>query len=97
MIGINTKKLTDEEKKKTQGKLFVKECYNSLHTIANNKTPGNDGLSKEFYIAFQNELGNDMVNSFNFSFEKGHLTNTQKQVIITLLEKPDKDARLIEN
>lgn len=92
-----TKKLNDEERNKLEGKLTIKECYDSLKIMANNKTSGNDGLSKELYLAFWSELGQDMVNSFNHSFQKGELSTTQKQVIITLLEKPDKDTRFFEN
>ena len=28
------------------------ECFESLKTLKNNKSPGNDGLTKEFYITF---------------------------------------------
>lgn len=48
--------------------------------MANGKTPGNDGLPKEFYLKFWNELGKEMVGSFNYSYENGLLTTTQRQV-----------------
>ena len=38
-----------------------------------------------------------MVNSFNESFEKGELSTSQKQAVITLLQKPGKDRLLLSN
>jgi hypothetical protein len=89
---LNTPKLTNEERQKCEGPLKLQECYESLTKMGNDKTPGNDGLTKEFYIAFWNILGKDMVNSLNYSFEKGFLSTTQRQVTVTLLEKPNKDV-----
>ena len=36
--------------------------------MKNVKTPGNDGLTKEFYLAFFDELGRLMVTTLNDSF-----------------------------
>ena len=33
-----------------------KELFIALQSMENNKSPGNDGLTKEFYIAFWNEV-----------------------------------------
>ena len=35
-----------------EGKLTVEECYKSLQLFESNKSPGNDGLTVEFYRAF---------------------------------------------
>ena len=95
--GLTTPSLSDQEINECEGLLTNKECYESLKEMKNNKTPGSDGISKEFYLAFWNELGQLMVDSFNYGFEMGTLSTTQSQAIITLLEKPNKDARLVEN
>jgi hypothetical protein len=44
--------------------------------MQNNKTPGNDGISKEFYLAFWNDLGQLLVDSLNYGFEIGALSTT---------------------
>ena len=54
------------------------------------KSPGNHGLSKEFYVFFFAELGNLLVKTLNYSFKCGEITTSQKQVIITLTEKKDR-------
>ena len=38
-----------------------------------------------------------MVDSLNESFEKGSLSTTQRQAVITLIEKPGKDSRYLKN
>ena len=73
------------------------ECFKSLQSFQKNKSPGNDGLSVEFYTAFWDILGELLVDSLNCSYDRGELSNSQKQAIITLLEKKDKDKRKISN
>ena len=38
-----------------------------------------------------------MVESLNYSYDHGELLNSQKRAIITLIEKKDKDRRVIAN
>ena len=38
-----------------------------------------------------------MVDSLNYSYDHGELSNSQKQAIITLIEKKDKDKRYLSN
>ena len=44
--------LHNKQKDFCEIKLGEKELYNAMKSISNNKTPGNDGLSREFYEAF---------------------------------------------
>ena len=68
-----------------------------LGTFPKNKAPGNDGLATEFYLAFWPLFGRLLVDSLNYAFEFGELSNSQKQAIITLIEKKGKDKRMIKN
>ena len=64
------------------------------------KSPGNDGLTKQFYVAFFSELEPTMPKAFNLSFEKGDFSTPQKQAVITLiitLKKKRRDAIQIKN
>ena len=38
-----------------------------------------------------------MVDSLNFAYEYGELSNSQKEAIITLIEKTDRDKRYLSN
>ena len=65
------------------------------HLKITTESPGNDGLTAEFYKTFWNAIGNLLVDSLNYSYECGELSNTQKQAVITLTEKKGKDKRNI--
>ena len=55
-------------------KLFSKNrntLRNSLKSIQNDKSPGNDGLTKEFYVTFWKELKEIFVDSVLEAKEKG--------------------------
>ena len=65
--------------------------------MQNGKSPGNDGLPKEFYVCFFAELKDLLVKTLNYSYKCSALTTSQKQTITTLIEKKDRDKRLIKN
>ena len=48
--------LTMEQSLSCEGNLTEKETYNSLISLENNKSPGNDGLTKEFYWTFWDDI-----------------------------------------
>ena len=45
---------------------YDEELFDALNVITNNKSAGNDGLTKEFYVTFWSEL-----NSTNLAYQKG--------------------------
>ena len=80
-----------------EGKLTIEECVKSLNSFEPTKSPGNDGLTVEFYKFFWNLVGELLVAGLNYSYDVGELSNSQKTAIIILLEKKDKDKRYISN
>ena len=94
---VNIPCLTDSDTQSCEGKLTVKGCWDALRSMKNNKSPGNDGITKEFLEYFWGKLGTFLVSTLNYSFEKGDLFTSQKQTIITLIEKKDRDKHFIEN
>ncbi|KAL9983129.1 hypothetical protein ACROYT_G005261 [Oculina patagonica] len=56
-----------------------------------------DGLTKEFYLAFWDVLNAELIKCLNSAFDDGTLSTSQQQVVITLLEKPGKDKRLLSS
>ena len=70
-------KLSDEEATLCEGKLTVSECFKSLQSFQKNKSPGNDGLTVEFYIAFWDVVGDRLVDSLNCSYDYGELSNCE--------------------
>ena len=94
---VDNNTLTDEQRDTLDKKLTISECFAALKTFQKNKTPGNDGLTVEFYLAFWPLVGKCLVECLNFAHRHGELSTSQKQAMITLLEKKDKDKRLLKN
>ena len=76
--------LSKVEKLLCEGPLTEEESSETLKTFSTNKTPGNDGISFEFYQIFWNRLKILLVNSFNFLTK---LSPSQRQAVITLIDK----------
>ena len=68
-----------------------------LSTCKDNKVPGIDGLPTEFYKRFSHLLGHSLVETFYAVFDSGHLSTSQKQAIIPLIDKKKKDRTLLSN
>ena len=93
----NIAPLDDTDKLMCEGKVSAEECLKALNDFKNEKLPGTDGLPAEFYKYFWKELHLDMINSFNFAFDTGTLSISQRRGIITLIPKPNKDTTSLEN
>ena len=71
---INVPKLSEDQAKLCEEDLTGKDLYNSLRSMQNDKSPGNDGLTKEFYETFWNDLKEIFVDSVREAKEIGHLS-----------------------
>lgn len=94
---IEIPKLTEEEKLSCEGILSDDECWKALIEMGDNKSPGSDGLTKEFYKVFWSEINIELLEGLNTGYSLGELSNSQKQGIITLLQKEGKDLSLLKN
>ena len=65
--------------------------------MENNKSPRNDGLSKEFYECFWNKIRNTFLGPIHKAFLNQELISSQKQAVIKMLGKKDKDKRFMKN
>ena len=94
---LNTPMLTPDEQSLCEGKLTFQECWEALTSMQNWKSPANNGFTKEYYVAFFDELRKLLVSVFNYAFEVGEFSSSQKQAVITLIQKKDRDNMLIKN
>ena len=79
-----------------EGPLSENECYKAILSMANNKTPGCDGLSPEFYKYFWPDIKTLLIDSLNEGYYRGELSESQKQSILTLIFKKG-DRKLLDN
>ena len=94
---LNIWSLNSEEMFSCEGNLTEQEIYKSLTSFKNNKLPGNDGVTKEFYCCFWNDIKYIFMKSLCESKKLKQLCVSQKQAIIKLLEKSNKDKRYVAN
>lgn len=92
---VNT--LSEEEKIQCEQMITKSELKRILKTFKPNKSPGNDGLSWEFYNVFWEDIVDPLYESYQESLDKGIMTTSQRQAVITLLEKKGKDKCFINN
>ena len=90
-------KLSVDQQNLCEGKLTRRECWEALLLMGSNKSPGNDGLSKEFYVCFFDEIITYLPDALDLAFDQGQLLNSRHQAVITLIEKKGKDKRYLKN
>ena len=94
----NLPNLTEELNQVCEGKVTIEEISEVLNSFKDNKVSGIDGLPSEFYKKFWHLLGDSLVESFiNEAFDSGFLSTWQRQAIITLIDKKDKDRTLLSS
>ena len=72
-------------------------CLAAPESVPNNKTPRNVGFSKEFYKTFWGEIKYVFLISLIEAKEIGPLIVLQRQAIIKLLEKKDREKTYVKN
>ena len=90
-------KLTEIEKDMLERNITKSEVLESLKRCKNNKTPGCDGFTAEFFKFFWTDLGDFIYRSFLISFEKKELSQSQTIGVITVLPKGNKPREEIKN
>ena len=78
-------------------KITLDGCFESLMKFPNNKSPGSDGLSVEFYKFFWNNIKSFLIDSYDYSFENDLLSLDQHRALLVLIPKGTKDKRLLKN
>ena len=62
--------------------------------MESNTSPCNDGLTKELYCTLWNKIKDIFINPLRESKYLKNLSTSQRQAIIGLIEKPNKDKRI---
>ena len=92
----NLPKLNDDQCALWKKGITEEEVKHELNKMEINKSPGNDGLTKEFYETFWDSVKAPLLLSFKMAFLKKELSTSQKQAVINLIEKKDCNKRFGE-
>ena len=91
------KTISDDIKSDFDRDININEIKEAVKRMKNEKSPGIDGFPVEFYKIFWNEIKDMLLESYQYSIDTGSLSISQKQGIITLLPKSDKDLSYLKN
>lgn len=89
--------LNTESSKQCEGHITLDECKRALKQMQNNKSPGPDGLPKEFYTFAFPYIEESFVKLINRFWLEGTLPQSQRQCFITLICKDKDNADLLSN
>nr|KAF6426469.1 hypothetical protein HJG59_009167 [Molossus molossus] len=90
-------KLDQEEIENLNRPITTKKIEEVIKTLPENKSPGPDGFTGEFYRTFKKELTPILLKLFQKIQEEGRLPNTFYEASIILIPKPEKDTTKREN
>ena len=89
-------KINEELRESLDRPITMNDLTMSLFkSMSANKAPGNDGLTVRFMRKFWLQLGPLLMDSLKESWEFGELSTSQKQSVIRLIQKKDKDPSSI--
>ena len=79
--------MSNDEQQEVEDDLSKEELLSALMGLKENKTPGEDGFTKEFYETFFDLVGDHLLESYNEAFDKGKMSMSQRRGIISLIPK----------
>ena len=91
------KRLSDEQRDSIEGPITKQEILEAIKQMKNNKSPGMDGLTREFYVMMWDLIGNDLVDVITNVYLKDNLPESWREGLITLIYKEKGDIKNLKN
>ena len=91
------KKITEDDKKICDSEITIEELGKNLKQLPNNKAPGCDGFTADFYKFFWKDIKYLLFSSLLHSYKIGKLSLEQRRAVLCLLPKGSKDIRYLKN
>jgi len=93
---IETEKITEEDNRNLTKPITLNELTMTLRS-SSRTTPGPDSIGNQVYKICWDLVGKHILEAWNYSLLTGCLSESQRSLMICLLEKKGKDRRLINN
>ena len=77
--------------------ISIEELYQALKQMHKEAVLGEDGFPVNFYLTFWEEIKYPLFLSFQYTFQVGHLSFTQRKGLIRLIPKKAKDPLLVSS
>ena len=89
----NRKKISNEHFNLCEAEISLDEIIKSINSETNNKPPGNDGLTAEFYRHFSNELASVLLGVYDSWGKLDTMGTSEKQVGAQNEKCPNRDMK----
>ena len=89
-------KLNNDQKLLLETPLSLEELSKALSTMANDKSPGLDGFTTNFYKFFWIDIKVNLYESYKHSLTQGQLCG-QRRGLLSLIPKKEKDLRYLKS
>ena len=89
--------ISDENKSELAKELNKETLAKIIKSCPKNKSPGNDGLPTEFYAMFWTRIWKPLLDALQEGIDAGEMSTSQKQSVIRLIPKKDKDKLFLKN
>lgn len=89
--------LSETNRELCEGQITKEECFLALSKMQNNKSPGQDGLPKEFYVKVFPIIGEKFVEMVNSCLAGSTLSPSQRHGLITLICKNTDRSESLSN
>lgn len=90
-------KVDESFKNSCDADISMLEVEKAMNCLSLDKSPGSDGLTSNFYRHFWDNIKDLVFHMLKEISESHILPSTMKQGIITLIPKPGKNSKLIDN
>ena len=84
---LDIPRLNDEDKEECEYEITESEVALALKSMHNGAVPGLDGIPCEIYKVFWKTIKDPLMESYQYSFDKGILSPSQRLGILTLIPK----------
>ena len=91
------KKLTEAEKEETNKRIEEKELKDALDRVNSGKTPGIDGIEREFLLRFWKFLGTTITQATEIYVEREKLNSFMDRGLIKVIQKGDTIGEELKN
>ena len=90
-------KLDQDVKSNLDLPINIDELSHALKNMKNDKSPGLDGFTTNFYKFFWTDLKNLLYETLTYSFQQGELPCGLRRGVLSLIPKKDKDLRYLKS
>ena len=94
---VRKKKLTEAEKEETSKKIEEKELKEALDRVSSGKTPGIDGIEREFLARFWRMLGKIITQATAIFVENQKMNSFMDRGLIKVIQKRDTTGEELKN